>query len=257
MGKIIAVANQKGGVGKTTTSVNVTCALCREGRRVLLVDADPQGNATSAMGVDKNRVRAGTYDVLIGAADPAECTVKTKYGDLLPSNKALSGALIELVELPEREYILKKALRARADAYDYILIDCPPSLELLTLNGLVAADSVLVPVQCEYFALEGLSDLMNTVRLIKRKLNPELDIEGVVLTMFDGRTNLSMQVAAEVKKYFREKVMRTMIPRNVRLSEAPSHGKPVMAYDPGSKGAAAYTALAREIMERNGKGAVK
>ncbi len=251
MGKIIAVANQKGGVGKTTTSVNVTCALHGEGKKVLLVDADPQGNATSAMGVDKNRVRAGTYDVLIGAAPVETCAVKTKYGDLLPSNKALSGALIEMVELPEREYILKKALKDAAEGYDFILIDCPPSLELLTLNGLVAADTVLVPVQCEYFALEGLSDLMNTVRLIKRRLNPALEIEGVVLTMFDGRTNLSMQVAAEVKKYFREKVLRTVIPRNVRLSEAPSHGKPVMAYDPASKGALAYTNLAREIIERN------
>lgn len=257
MGKIIAVANQKGGVGKTTTSVNVTCALHREGKKVLLVDADPQGNATSAMGVDKNRAKAGTYDVLIGKAGPSACSVRTKYGDLLPSNKALSGALIELVDMPEREYILKKALRGVAESYDYIIIDCPPSLELLTLNGLVAADTVLVPVQCEYFALEGLSDLINTVRLIKRKLNPELDIEGVVLTMFDGRTNLSMQVAAEVKKYFREKVMRTVIPRNVRLSEAPSHGKPVMAYDLGSKGSQAYISLAREIIERNVKGAVR
>lgn len=257
MGKIIAVANQKGGVGKTTTSVNVTCALQREGKKVLLVDADPQGNATSAMGVDKNRAKSGTYDVLIGKSSVETCAVKTKYGDLLPSNKALSGALIELVDMPEREYILKKALKAVAERYDYIVIDCPPSLELLTLNGLVAADTVLVPVQCEYFALEGLSDLMNTVRLIKRKLNPELNIEGVVLTMFDGRTNLSLQVAAEVKKYFREKVMRTVIPRNVRLSEAPSHGKPVMAYDPGSKGALAYTNLAREILERNSRGSVK
>lgn len=254
MGKIIVVANQKGGVGKTTTAVNVTCALHGEGKKVLLVDADPQGNATSAMGVDKNRARAGTYDVLIGAAPVENCVVRTKYGDLLPSNKALSGALIELVDMPEREYILKKALEPAAGSYDFILIDCPPSLELLTLNGLVAADTVLVPVQCEYFALEGLSDLMNTVRLIKRKLNPALDIEGVVLTMFDGRTNLSMQVAAEVKKYFREKVLRTVIPRNVRLSEAPSHGKPVMAYDPASKGALAYTNLAREIIRRNDGG---
>ncbi len=253
MGKIIAVANQKGGVGKTTTAVNLTCALHREGKRTLLVDLDPQGNATSAMGVDKNRVKSGTYDVLIGES-PSGATLSTKYGYLLPSNRALSGALIELVDVPEREYILKKALDGLKSGYDYIIIDCPPSLELLTLNGLVAADTVLVPVQCEYFALEGLSDLMNTVRIVKRRLNPELDIEGVVLTMFDGRTNLSMQVAAEVKKYFKDKVMRTVIPRNVRLSEAPSHGKPVMAYDGGSKGAAAYVALGRELLERNGKG---
>lgn len=254
MGKIIAVANQKGGVGKTTTAVNLTCALKKEGVKVLLVDADPQGNATSAMGVDKNRTKKGTYDVLIGGERASEAAMATKYGDLIPSNKALSGALIELVDMQEREYILKKALGEIKDGYDFIIIDCPPSLELLTLNSLVAADTVLVPVQCEYFALEGLSDLMNTVRLIKRRLNPELDIEGVVLTMFDGRTNLSMQVAAEVKKFFREKVMRTVIPRNVRLSEAPSHGKPVMAYDGGSKGAQAYISLGREILERNGKG---
>ena len=254
MGKIVAVANQKGGVGKTTTAVNLTCALTREGQKTLLVDLDPQGNATSAMGVDKRRVKAGTYETLIGTETAENAKLKTKYGDLLPSNKSLSGALIELVELPEREYILKKALEGARGQYDYIIIDCPPSLELLTLNGLVAADTVLVPVQCEYFALEGLSDLMNTVRLIKRKLNPALEIEGVVLAMFDGRTNLSMQVAAEVKKYFREKVLRTVIPRNVRLSEAPSHGKPVMAYDGASKGAVAYTNLARELLERNGKG---
>lgn len=253
MGKTIAVANQKGGVGKTTTAVNLTCALHREGKRVLLVDLDPQGNGTSAMGADKNRVKSGTYNVLIGD-DPASSIVRTKYGDLLPSNRALSGALIELVDVPDREYILKRALEPLRSGYDYIMIDCPPSLELLTLNGLVAADRVLVPVQCEYFALEGLSDLMNTLRIVKRRLNPDLDIEGVVLTMFDGRTNLSMQVAAEVKKYFKDQVMRTVIPRNVRLSEAPSHGKPVMAYDPGSKGAAAYVALCRELIERNEKG---
>ncbi len=253
MGKIIAVANQKGGVGKTTTSVNLTCALHLLKRSVLLVDADPQGNATSAMGVDKNKVKAGTYEVLIGA-NPAEAVVKTRYGDLMPSNRALAGALIELVDLEEREYILKKALEKLKSKYDAIIIDCPPSLELLTLNALVAAESVLVPVQCEYFALEGLSDLMGTVRLIKRKLNPGLEIEGVVLTMFDSRTNLSMQVAAEVKKYFKNKVMRTVIPRNIRLSEAPSHGKPVMAYDYASKGSQAYLALARELLERNAKG---
>lgn len=251
MGKIVAVANQKGGVGKTTTSVNLTCALTREGQRTLLVDLDPQGNATSAMGVDKRRVKAGTYETLIGTEIAENARLRTKYGDLLPSNKSLSGALIELVELPEREYILKKALETVRGEYDYIIIDCPPSLELLTLNGLVAADTVLVPVQCEYFALEGLSDLMGTVRLIKRRLNPSLDVEGVVLTMFDSRTNLSMQVTAEVKKFFKEKVMRTVIPRNVRLSEAPSHGKPVMAYDYASRGSQAYLSLAREFIERN------
>ncbi|MGM9521013.1 MAG: ParA family protein [Oscillospiraceae bacterium] len=258
MGKIIAVANQKGGVGKTTTCVNLCCALHRAGRRVLLCDADPQGNATSAMGVDKKRPRNGTYNVLVDGTEPEKAILKTKYGDLLPSNKSLSGAVIELVDMDEREYVMKKALENVRHSYDYIIIDCPPSLELLTLNGLVAADTVLIPVQCEYFALEGLSDLMNTIRLIKRKLNPALDVEGVVLTMYDGRTNLSLQVAAEVKRYFKDKVMGTVIPRNVRLSEAPSHGKPVMAYDFASKGSQAYIALAEEIIKRNEtKGKVK
>lgn len=250
MGKIVGVANQKGGVGKTTTAVNLAYALRLLKKKTLLVDADPQGNATSAMGVEKTRVKAGTYEALSGE-DPKKSVVKTKYGDLMPSNKALAGATVELVDVPEREYILRKALEKLKDSYDYIIIDCPPSLELLTLNALVAADTVLVPVQCEYFALEGLSDLMGTVRLIKRRLNPSLDVEGVVLTMFDSRTNLSMQVAAEVKKFFKEKVMRTVIPRNVRLSEAPSHGKPVMAYDYASRGSQAYLSLAREFVERN------
>ena len=254
MGKIIAVANQKGGVGKTTTCVNLCCALHRAGKRVLLCDADPQGNATSAMGVDKNKPKNGTYNMLVDGVAPSEAVISTKYGDLLPSNKSLSGAVIELVDMERREYIMKKALQKVREDYDFILIDCPPSLELLTLNGLVAADTVLIPVQCEYFALEGLSDLMNTVRLIKRRLNPELEIEGVVLTMYDGRTNLSSQVATEVKRYFKDKVMSTVIPLNVRLSEAPSHGKPVMAYDGASKGALAYTALAEEIIKKNRKG---
>ena len=238
MGKIIAVANQKGGVGKTTTCVNLCCALHRAGKRVLLCDADPQGNATSAMGVDKNKPKNGTYNMLVDGVAPSEAVISTKYGDLLPSNKSLSGAVIELVDMERREYIMKKALQKVREDYDFILIDCPPSLELLTL----------------YFALEGLSDLMNTVRLIKRRLNPELEIEGVVLTMYDGRTNLSSQVATEVKRYFKDKVMSTVIPRNVRLSEAPSHGKPVMAYDGASKGALAYTALAEEIIKKNRKG---
>lgn len=251
MGKIIAIANQKGGVGKTTTCVNLCAALARAGKRVLLCDIDPQGNATSGMGVDKNKANPNVYDLLIKGIEPNKAVHKTKFGDLIPSNKELSGAGIELISLPEREYILKNALNSMRGDYDFILIDCPPSLELLTLNALCAADTVIVPVQCEYFALEGLGDLVNSIRLIKRKLNPRLDIEGVVLTMFDGRINLSFQVAEEVRKYFKAKVYKTMIPRNVRLSEAPSHGKPVLAYDFSSRGAQAYIELAAELIRYN------
>ncbi len=252
MGKIIAVANQKGGVGKTTTCVNLCFALKGAGKNVLLCDADPQGNATTAMGKDKNKIGISAYDILIGGVEPQKAVIKTKYGDLLPSNKVLSGAGIELVMLDNREYILKTALEKLREDYDYILIDCPPSLEMLTLNALCAADSVLVPVQCEYFALEGLSDLMNSIRIIKRKLNPKLEIEGILLTMFDGRTNLSFQVADEVKKYFRDKIYNVVIPRNVRISEAPSHGRPVIAYDASSRGSQAYIELAKELIRRNG-----
>ncbi len=251
MGKIIAIANQKGGVGKTTTCVNLCAALTKEGKRVLLCDSDPQGNATSAMGIDKNRQEIGTYNVLVDGADIRKAIIETKYGDVLPSNKELSGAVVELVNMEKREYRLKDELNGLRNDYDFILIDCPPSLELLTLNALTAADTVLIPVQCEYFALEGLSDLMNTVRLIKKRMNPDIGVEGIVLTMFDGRTNLSLQVAGEVKKYFKSAVFSTVIPRNVRLSEAPSHGKPVTAYDYSSKGSQAYISLAREIIARN------
>jgi len=253
MGKIIAIANQKGGVGKTTTCVNLCCALAKEGKSVLLCDIDPQGNATSAMGAEKNRVKTSIYDVLINGEPADDAIISTKYGDLLPSNKVLSGAGIELVTLDNREYILKEALAPLKNEYEYIIIDCPPSLEMLTLNSLCAADTVLIPVQCEYFALEGLSDLMTTLRLVKKKMNPDIEIEGVLLTMFDGRTNLSLQVAAEVKKFFKDKVYHTMIPRNVRLSEAPSHGKPAIVYDYASRGAQAYISLAKEIITRNGK----
>ena len=251
MGKIIAVANQKGGVGKTTTCVNLCCALHNAGKKVLLCDTDPQGNATTAMGQDKNKIEAGVYDVLSGA-DAANNVITTPFGALLPSNKSLSGACIELVSMQEREFVLRKALSKLRDEYDYILIDCPPSLELLTLNSLCAADSILIPVQCEYFALEGLSDLMTTMRIIKRRLNPTLEIEGVLMTMFDARTHLSMQVTNEVKKYFREKVYKVVIPRSVRLSEAPSFGKPIMSYDGSSRGAKAYNELARELISNNG-----
>lgn len=253
MARIIAVVNQKGGVGKTTTAVNLSACLNKLGKRVLLVDADPQGNATTSMGINKNRIRSGVYDVLINGAKADTVTVKTPYCSVLPANRDLAGAGVEMVGLDNREYILKNALNEVRGQYDYIIIDCPPSLELLTVNSLCAADRVLIPVQCEYFALEGLSDLMGTVRIIRRRMNTGLDVEGVLLTMFDGRTNLSYQVATEVKKYFESKVFKTVIPRNVRLSEAPSHGKPVLAYDSSSKGTAAYMELARELIARHGK----
>ncbi len=251
MAKTIAVVNQKGGVGKTTTCVNLAAALQATGKRVLVCDFDPQGNATSGLGVDKTTVSPSIYDVLINQAEPARAIVSTNWADVMPSNKALAGATVELIALDRREYRLKDALALVKDKYDFILIDCPPSLELLTLNGLCAADTLLVPVQCEYYALEGLSDLLSTVRIVKRGLNTAIDLEGVVLTMYDGRTNLSMQVAEEVKRHFPGKVYATVIPRNVRLSEAPSHGKPIIAYDAFSRGAEAYIALAEEVTERN------
>ena len=247
MAKIIAMVNQKGGVGKTTTCVNLSAALTEAGKRVLLCDFDPQANATSGMGVDKT-VSKGVYSALIGELPAAEAVAHTRYGDVLPSNKALAGAGVELIGMEHREFLLREALNPLRESYDFILVDCPPSLELLTLNALCAADSILVPVQCEYFALEGLSDLMNTVRLVRRALNPSLELEGVLLTMYDARTNLAMQVAEEVKHYFPGKVYASVIPRNIRLSEAPSHGKPITAYDRASRGADAYTALATELL---------
>ena len=249
MAKTIAIVNQKGGVGKTTTCVNLAAALFERGKRVLLCDFDPQANSTSGMGVDKT-VSKGIYDVLISDIPAQEALVRTKFGDVLPSNKALAGAGIELIGMERREFLLKEALAQVSGQYDFILIDCPPSLELLTLNALCAADTILVPVQGEYFALEGLSDLMNTVRIVRRSLNPRLELEGVLLTMFDGRTNLALQVAEEVKHYFPGKVYATVIPRNVRLSEAPSHGKPITSYDRSSRGAEAYTALAAEFLKK-------
>ena len=250
MAKIVAIVNQKGGVGKTTTCVNLTAALKQAGKRVLLCDFDPQANATSGMGVDKS-VSNGVYDVLINGKDVKASIVSTRYGDVLPSSKALAGAGIEMIDLADRQFLLKKALDRVRDDYDFIFIDCPPSLELLTLNALCAADSLLVPVQGEYYALEGLSDLMNTVRIVRRGMNPNLSVEGVLLTMFDGRTNLAIQVAQEVKRYFPGKVYSTVVPRNVRLSEAPSHGKPITAYDRTCRGAEAYTALAAEFLKKN------
>ena len=249
MAKTIAIVNQKGGVGKTTTSVSLVAALTELGKKVLLCDFDPQANTTSGMGVDKT-VSKGVYEVLVTDLSTADAITHTKYGDVLPSNKALAGAGIELIGMENREFLLKNALAQVADQYDFIFIDCPPSLELLTLNALCAADTILVPVQGEYYALEGLSDLMNTVRIVRRSLNPKLELEGVLLTMFDGRTNLALQVAEEVKHYFPGKVYSTVIPRNVRLSEAPSHGKPITAYDRTSRGYEAYMNLAREFLKK-------
>lgn len=249
MGKIIAVVNQKGGVGKTTTCVNLAYALHLRNKRVLLCDCDPQGNSTSGLGIDKN-TELTTYDVLMNDEPAENAIVKTPYCSLIPANKQLSGALIELVSTIGREYVLKDALEPIKDKYDYIFIDCPPSLELLTLNALCAADSVLVPVQCEYFALEGLTDLVGTVKTINKRLNKGLQLEGIVLTMHDTRTNLSVEVQQEIAKFFGEKVYETKIPRNIRLSEAPSHGKPVIAYDKGSKGSKAYLKLASEFLKK-------
>lgn len=251
MAKIISIVNQKGGVGKTTTCVNLAAALKKQGVRVLVCDFDPQANSTSGLGVDKGSVSPSVYDVLINGADPRRAVVSTPYADVLPANKSLAGATVELVSMDRREYLLKAALDALRPGYDFMFIDCPPSLELLTLNALCASDTVLVPVQCEYYALEGLSDLLTTIRIVKRSLNPSIALEGVVLTMYDGRTNLSMQVAEEVKRHFPGQVYATVIPRNVRLSEAPSHGKPVLSYDPWSRGTEAYMALAQEVLANN------
>ena len=247
MGKIIAVVNQKGGVGKTTTAVNLTAALTDLGVKVLLCDFDPQANATSGLGVDKRKVKYSAYDVVINDVPAEQAIVSTKHGDVLPSAADLAGATVELIGAEQRERQLAKALNAVKDRYDLIFVDCPPSLELLTLNALCAADGILVPVQCEYYALEGLSDLMSTLRTVKRRMNPRLEIFGVALTMFDGRTNFSAQVAQEVRKHFPGKVYATVVPRNIRLAEAPSHGIPVTTYDKHSRGTKAYRDMAAEI----------
>ena len=250
MGKIIAVVNQKGGVGKTTTAVNLTAALHDLGLRTLLCDFDPQANATSGLGVDKRTIKHSVYDVVINDVPASSTIVQTKFGDVLPSHADLAGAGVELLSMANPNHRLGQALKEIRDSYDVIFIDCPPSLELLTLNGLSAADSILVPVQCEYYALEGLSDLMATLRMVKKRINPRLEIFGVALTMFDGRTNFSTQVAQEVRRHFPGKVFATVVPRNIRLAEAPSHGLPVTVYDRLSRGAVAYKAMAEEIRER-------
>lgn len=255
MGTIIAVANQKGGVGKTTTAVNLCAALARRGKRVLLADCDPQGNATTGMGLKKSKIR-GVYDVMFRGAAAEEAVVETKYGAVLGSNAELAGANVELVGLEGREYILKEHLAPLRDTYEYIFIDCPPSLELLTLNALAAADRVLVPVQCEFYALEGLSDLTGTLRLVTQRMNPALGIEGMVLTMFDKRTKLSSDVEEALREHFPGLVYKTVIPRSVRLGEAPSHGKPCVAYDKDNKGSKAYLELAAEFLKRQKKKAV-
>lgn len=251
MGRIIAITNQKGGVGKTTTSVNLSACIAKLGKKVLLIDMDPQGNASSGLGIDKDNLELCIYDVLINGMTMNDVIVPTalKKLKIAPASIDLAGAGVELVNLPKREHILKKALKEVKDDYDFIFIDCPPSLDLLTLNALTAADGVLIPIQSEFYALEGVSQLINTVNLVKKSLNEKLEVEGVLLTMFDGRTNLSIQVADEVKKFFTTKVYKTIIPRNVRLSEAPSYGEPIIIYDSKSKGAEVYMKLAKEVIK--------
>ena len=252
MGRIIAVANQKGGVGKTTTSTNLSACLAEKGKKVLLVDIDPQGNATSGVGIDKNDLENTVYDMIIGECSIDKCLIKEALEnlDVLPSNVNLSGAEIDLIGIDDREFILKKNIDKIKDNYEYIIIDCPPSLNMLTVNAMTTANTVLVPIQCEYYALEGLSQLLHTINLVKERLNPELEMEGVVFTMYDARTNLSLEVVENVKNNLKQSIYKTIIPRNVRLAEAPSHGLPINLYDGKSVGAESYRLLADEVIER-------
>lgn len=252
MGRIIAIANQKGGVGKTTTSINLSASLAAKGKKVLMIDTDPQGNATSGFGIDKNDLENTIYELILGECSIQDCIIKNVIEgvSVLPSNVNLAAAEIELIGVEKKEYILKNEIDWVKDSYDFIIIDCPPSLSMLTVNAMTTADTVLVPIQCEYYALEGLSQLIHTVNLVKERLNPDLDMEGVVFTMFDSRTNLSNQVVENVKSNLQQNVYKTIIPRNIRLAEAPSYGMPIQIYDPKSAGAEAYMSLADEVISR-------
>ena len=255
MGRIIAIANQKGGVGKTTTSINLSSCIAAKGKKVLVVDIDPQGNTTSGYGIEKNDLDNTIYELMLGDCSIEDCIIKDVIENIsiLPSNVNLAAAEIELIGVDKKEYILKNEIDWVKDRYDYIIIDCPPSLSMLTINAMTTADSVLVPIQCEYYALEGLSQLIHTVNLVKERLNPNLEMEGVVFTMYDSRTNLSAQVVENVKSHLNQKVYRTVIPRNIRLAEAPSYGQPINIYDPKSAGAESYLALAEEVIDRKGE----
>lgn len=255
MGRVIAIANQKGGVGKTTTAINLTAALAEQGKKVLVIDVDPQGNTTSGFGIDKNNLEDTVYELILGECSVNDCLIKEIMPNIsvIPSNVNLAAAEIELIGIEKKEYILKNEVDWIKDQYDYILIDCPPSLSMLTVNAMTTAGSVLVPIQCEYYALEGLSQLIHTVNLVKERLNPALEMEGVVFTMFDSRTNLSMQVVENVKSHLDQNIYKTLIPRNIRLAEAPSYGMPITKYDSKSAGAEAYRQLANEVINRKGE----
>lgn len=255
MGRIIAIANQKGGVGKTTTSINLSAAMAASGKKILVIDTDPQGNTTSGFGIEKNDLENTIYELMLSECSIKECILNDVIDgvSIIPSNVNLAAAEIELIGIDKKEFILKREVEWIKDSYDYIIIDCPPSLNLLTLNAMTTADSVLVPIQCEYYALEGLSQLIHTINLVKERLNPDLEMEGVVFTMFDSRTNLSAQVVENVKSHLNQKVYRTVIPRNIRLAEAPSYGQPINIYDPKSAGAESYLALAEEVINRKGE----